>query len=340
MIHSTNVGKELDRMKIRTDVKGFTLIELLVVIAIIAILAAILFPVFAKAREKARQASCASNLKQLSLAVLQYCQDNDEMFPATHVQPNYGGSGGPFTTPLPAGAPSYASGADWVAGQGWAGEIHTYVKSTGVYKCPDDPTTSVVVNGETKVPISYAYNYNLPDAYIMTWWTGGWGSGIFAKQGTIEGLNQPTQTVLFCEVQGAVADPTNPNESDSPASDGVFILPEPTSNPNAIQMATGYLGGRGDYMATGKSLGGNPGYGNTATGNYVSPTGIHTDGSNYAMADGHVKWLRGDQVSSGVSVNYAGGNWTATEDQQPNGTDGPNAAGTADSKYAATFSPV
>lgn len=61
--------------------RGFTLIELLVVIAIIAILAAILFPVFAKAREKARQSSCLSNVKQLSLAVFQYMQDYDEVLP-------------------------------------------------------------------------------------------------------------------------------------------------------------------------------------------------------------------------------------------------------------------
>ena len=67
--------------------KGFTLIELLVVIAIIAILAAILFPVFAKAREKARQASCASNEKQLGLAIIQYVQDYDETFPAASAQP-------------------------------------------------------------------------------------------------------------------------------------------------------------------------------------------------------------------------------------------------------------
>lgn len=61
--------------------KGFTLIELLVVIAIIAILAAILFPVFARAREKARQSSCQSNLKQIGLGIMQYAQDYDEKYP-------------------------------------------------------------------------------------------------------------------------------------------------------------------------------------------------------------------------------------------------------------------
>jgi len=69
-------------MKLRKHVtKGFTLIELLVVIAIIAILAAILFPVFAQAREKARQTTCASNLKQIGLAITQYVQDYDETYP-------------------------------------------------------------------------------------------------------------------------------------------------------------------------------------------------------------------------------------------------------------------
>jgi len=69
--------------------RGFTLIELLVVIAIIAILAAILFPVFARAREKARQSSCLANAKQLNLAIMQYAQDYDETYPRTSI----GGTG-------------------------------------------------------------------------------------------------------------------------------------------------------------------------------------------------------------------------------------------------------
>src|SRR5580704_17265485 len=88
---------------------GFTLIELIVVIAIIAILAAILFPVFEKAREKARQIACLSTEKQLGLAEMQYTQDYDETFPST---------------------------SDY--GTGWAKTIYPYVKSLGVFQCPDD----------------------------------------------------------------------------------------------------------------------------------------------------------------------------------------------------------
>ena len=95
----------------KNQIFGFTLIELLVVIAIIAILAAILFPVFARARENARRSSCQSNLKQIALGVLQYTQDYDERFPRI------------------------TSGVT-VAPFGWADSIQPYVKSTQILKCP------------------------------------------------------------------------------------------------------------------------------------------------------------------------------------------------------------
>ncbi len=112
--------------------QGFTLIELLVVIAIIAILAAILFPVFAKVREKARQTSCLSNEKQLGLAFQQYVQDYDEKYPCgLYAGSNYG--------------------------TGWAGQIYSYVKSTAMFACPDDSTSHT----SPGVVVSYGYNFNV-----------------------------------------------------------------------------------------------------------------------------------------------------------------------------------
>jgi prepilin-type N-terminal cleavage/methylation domain-containing protein/prepilin-type processing-associated H-X9-DG protein len=96
--------------------RGFTLIELLVVIAIIAILAAILFPVFAKAREKARQASCTSNMKQLQLAELMYAQDYDECLPNHHAG-------------LGACAPD-------LGGWHWCVMIEPYIKNSQIFRCP------------------------------------------------------------------------------------------------------------------------------------------------------------------------------------------------------------
>jgi prepilin-type N-terminal cleavage/methylation domain-containing protein/prepilin-type processing-associated H-X9-DG protein len=99
--------------------RGFTLIELLVVIAIISILAAILFPIFAQACEKARQITCASNERQIGLGMLQYVQDNDETLTCSY----YG---------------SATANSDGGANYKWMDAIFPYVKNEQVFDCPDD----------------------------------------------------------------------------------------------------------------------------------------------------------------------------------------------------------
>lgn len=123
--------------------RAFTLIELLVVIAIIAILAAILFPVFARARENARRASCQSNLKQIGIGILQYVQDYDERYP---VVLNYAGGNQNRTN--------------------WAKVVQPYLKSTQIFNCPSDATTVInsglayywLGNDPAPAHVSYAYN--------------------------------------------------------------------------------------------------------------------------------------------------------------------------------------
>jgi len=132
--------------------RGFTLIELLVVIAIIAILAAILFPVFAKAREKARQSSCMSNLKQIGLGLIQYIQDYDETTPAAW----------------------YVSNANVTGSWKWADAISPYVKSTQVFQCPSN-STKVVYEAAFVPPVmnSGTYSYGANTNY----WGGNNGGG-------------------------------------------------------------------------------------------------------------------------------------------------------------------
>jgi prepilin-type N-terminal cleavage/methylation domain-containing protein/prepilin-type processing-associated H-X9-DG protein len=105
--------------KILSSRRAFTLIELLVVIAIIGLLAAILFPVFARARENARRASCASNLKQIGLGLMQYTQDYDERMP------------GPWFGPAP-------NDSDATTYYKWEDAVFPYVRSEQLFNCPGD----------------------------------------------------------------------------------------------------------------------------------------------------------------------------------------------------------
>ena len=116
--------------------RGFTLIELLVVIAIIAILAAILFPVFARARENARRASCSSNLKQIGLGLLQYSQDYDECLVHSWYGPN-----------------GYQPSDPGVGKYKWMDAIQPYVKSTQLFTCPS--ASAALNNGATGQYVPY-----------------------------------------------------------------------------------------------------------------------------------------------------------------------------------------
>jgi prepilin-type N-terminal cleavage/methylation domain-containing protein len=112
---------------------GFTLIELLVVIAIIAILAAILFPVFAQARAKARQAACLSSMKQIGTALMMYAQDYDETVAGNSYSPPNSSAGDAGFAPVPLG---FMDPDPLKVGRNWARDLQPYVKNLAVYVCP------------------------------------------------------------------------------------------------------------------------------------------------------------------------------------------------------------
>lgn len=317
----------------RNESKGFTLIELLVVIAIIAILAAILFPVFAKAREKARQASCESNERQVGLAILQYVQDNDEHFP---------------------------TGDQNDLGAGWVGTVQTYVKSSGVFKCPDDSTQTTTDTNKPENLTSASYS---PDSYAAN-------VNLIGQATALAAMVADSSTVMAFEITGDQADMTDPSEGTNgylaapaganatyqlsavgdgmgnPTDDSNSVVnvdglygtwtaggTKPTASTGTPQYATGFLGGRLNV--------------NNSYGDEESATGLHTGGANFLFGDGHVKFALPQQVSSGqnaVASDCAQGNNAASDSGVKSGVGdctgvtGNEAAGTSDSSFVGTFS--
>ena len=203
-------------------VRAFTLIELLIVIAIIAILAAILFPVFARARENARRSSCQSNLKQLGLGILQYTQDYDERLPATYVGTQNTGTQST-----------------------WRYQIYPYVKSTQVYFCPSvsyasgtllwkpldpDPALTTSATDEVRSNAGYSMHRAHRSPGAPTPPSGEVNTSLVTV--ALSQVNSPSETFELVEMQGASG--SNNHQYDPQAANTLDIAPDANGKfPNA-----------------------------------------------------------------------------------------------------------
>lgn len=287
MISISGIRSDAHRQKLR----AFTLIELLVVIAIISLLAAILFPVFSRARENGRRASCQSNLKQLATAWIMYTQDYDETTVPYYVRVG----GGPY---LNKNSISY-----------WPDSLHPYVKSgtgkdgtsasaRGVFGCP---STNYLVQStnddEHLLSVRYAYNQsNINDDYIV-FDTGSKSAGVRMSK-----FGHAAETILFSE--GFLGSGPFLNGSVDPEASASAQATHRTAQDAALAAAYGgYDPNRLMKRAANPSNGtelkesleqGNKDESGATYGSLATDRTLrgHFDGSNYAFTDGHVKWMK------------------------------------------------
>ena len=279
----------------RTNRHGFTLIELLVVIAIIAILAAILFPVFAQAREAARKTSCLSNAKQLGLGCAMYTQDYDE----TLVQGWNGSQPGVLRD----------NGAVYRPWTPWTKNIQPYVKNLDILMCPDNRWNSTVINGglnttaRKQIYSAYAFNYG----YLGTFAGGDPGLPgyyLFTPL-SLAAVNKPANIVMITDGQGpnwATGDHafvwTQPagntcEPPDAYLSDQVFIGADGWGNDSQSGLTTYY-----DYPGLG---GVDPRHTGGPYVKNVMPDG----GASTVFVDGHAKFYKVGGLAAGTNYNPA-----------------------------------
>jgi len=241
--------------------RGFTLIELLVVIAIIAILAAILFPVFAKAREKARQSSCTNNMKQLGIAFTTYSNDWDERYPSSWYKK---GEGPNKTAAVQMGA--------------WDQQIASLIKSPGVYKCPSNSLKKLSIHQtpDEQKNSPRINSYALNTAFVRNQGVPTNTEPADRTQGvakTQAAVQDPAGTIMVAEMKG-----WNKANSNKATKNNKNSTPE--VHPQFHVEGPGYDENKWD------------------TGWGVARD-IHSGGSNYLYADNHVKWKKLAQTLGG-----------------------------------------
>jgi len=265
-----------------TTRKAFTLIELLVVIAIIAILAAILFPVFAQARESARKASCLSNTKQLGLGIMMYVQDYDEVYPCNN-----------WDTPPLGITDTDSRDPKYPAAIAWMWHVMPYIKNRQILVCPSDPNPKHWATGydaANPATCDDAWGIPTPISYVSNQEIFGYGgtkgtAGCFGEDisdwgydpSSLAAVPSPAQTYM-------VADSGRENGLEA-----FWINNTRAGNYTRVYNATAPGNGRraDNTDATWKSR--------------LENSGIyrHQKGSNISFADGHSKFRIGSAITSG-----------------------------------------